>query len=352
MARRFVALDAFRGIAALMVAIYHLKVVGVISELTIVKNSGLFVEFFFILSGFVITHSYGNRINNYRQFKDFSVKRFSRIWPLHFFMLILFLPFVMANLILGIDLGQRFSFYSFISSLFLVQSFTMVSDSWNIPAWSISTEFYTYLIFGLLFLVPNIRRKNNISLLIIIFSFVLLFKNYDINNSIFRCLVSFFLGNLAYKYYLNFRIKPWMEWISLTVIIFTLSYFQGRMLLFVMPFLFFVNIIVFAHETGAISKILKIKYFQLLGVLSYSIYLTHAWFISGIKALSIVSEEVANYKFTETIDGVRFMNFGFGFNDLVFIPFLLIVIGFSFFTHRFIELRFQENINRAYFNKT
>ncbi|CAH7217580.1 Acyltransferase family protein [Vibrio chagasii] len=352
MIKRFDALDAFRGLAALMVAIYHLKVIGVVSELTIVKNSSLFVEFFFVLSGFVIAYSYGDRIKSYKQFKDFSIKRFARVWPLHFFMMVLFIPFVIANLTLGIDLGERFSLYSFLSSFFLVQSFTMVSDSWNVTAWSISTEFYTYLIFGLLCLMPNFHRKPYTSILIVIVSFTFLSLKLDINNSMFRCLASFFLGNLAFRYYLSFKVKPWMEWASIILLIFTLSYYQGRELLFVMPFFFFVTVIVFAHESGVVSKALKMKYFQVLGVLSYSIYLTHAWFISGIKAISIMSEKVINYKFINTIDGVRLIDFGFGFNDFIFIPFLLVVIGFSFFTHRFVELKAQKIINKAYLKKT
>lgn len=47
MRKRFIVLDAFRGIAAILLAIYHLNVLGFISESNIVKNSNLYVDFFF-----------------------------------------------------------------------------------------------------------------------------------------------------------------------------------------------------------------------------------------------------------------------------------------------------------------
>ena len=46
-----------------MVAVFHLNVIGFVSELTIVRNASFFVEFFFVLSGFVIAYSYGEKIN-------------------------------------------------------------------------------------------------------------------------------------------------------------------------------------------------------------------------------------------------------------------------------------------------
>ncbi len=349
MDKRFEALDAFRGIAALIVAVAHLNVVGVISDLTIVKNAFFFVDFFFVLSGFVIAYSYGDKVASYKQFKDFSVKRFARIWPLHCFMLFLFIPFAMANVFLGIELGDRFSIYSFISNFFLVQSFVMIPLSWNITAWSISTEFYTYLIFGFLCLFPFFQRKAYVSVAIIMISFAFMMMKLDINNTLFQCLASFFLGNLAARCYSNFKIKPWMEWAIIIAIVFILSNYQGYELYFIMPFFFFATVIIFSQESGVLSKLLRAKLFQVLGVLSYSIYLTHTWLISAIKALSIVLGKLVDYTFMQSIDGVRFINFGFSNNDFIFVPFLLIVVGFSFLTYKFIEIKCQKAILNSYF---
>ncbi len=60
-----------RGICALLVALFHLKSAGLIADLALVRKGWLFVDFFFVLSGFVIAASYGVRLRSW-----FSVARF------------------------------------------------------------------------------------------------------------------------------------------------------------------------------------------------------------------------------------------------------------------------------------
>lgn len=61
MNKRFEALDAFRGICAISVVIFHMHFIDSITELSFFRGSAIFVEFFFILSGFVLAHGYGSR---------------------------------------------------------------------------------------------------------------------------------------------------------------------------------------------------------------------------------------------------------------------------------------------------
>ena len=79
---RFVALDSWRGIAALMVAAYHFEATWHGHGASLLANSYLFVDFFFVLSGFVIAHAYGAKINSARDLAAFAVRRFGRLWPL------------------------------------------------------------------------------------------------------------------------------------------------------------------------------------------------------------------------------------------------------------------------------
>lgn len=90
----FRTLDSWRGVAALLVALFHLNVYSALYSLDFVRNGYLFVDFFFVLSGFVITHSYAHRLGTPEELGAFAIKRLGRLWPLH---VVVLLAFVIAE---------------------------------------------------------------------------------------------------------------------------------------------------------------------------------------------------------------------------------------------------------------
>ena len=57
--RRFLALDVFRGLAAFGVALFHFRWIDpALQRSTIIDGLDMLVDFFFVLSGFVLTHAY------------------------------------------------------------------------------------------------------------------------------------------------------------------------------------------------------------------------------------------------------------------------------------------------------
>ena len=80
---RFVALDSWRGIAALAVAFRHINGTAPFLNGQFHGNLRLAVDFFFVLSGFVIAMSYGERLAQGFSFLRFMVLRWGRVWPLH-----------------------------------------------------------------------------------------------------------------------------------------------------------------------------------------------------------------------------------------------------------------------------
>lgn len=208
-------------------------------------------------------------------------KRFARLWPLHIFVTFLYIPFAVAvavavaNIFLNINTGDRFSLFSFITNIFLVQSLNLnTGTTWNTPAWSISVEFYTYLIFAMLYTLPCIKKKLIVPIAISLISFLVLYFNSTMGNSsflaIFRCTYSFFLGIIAFKIHDAVKLKPYMEVIIISIAILLLS--LGKIdsdsyIAYLLPLIFFATIIIFSHQDGIVSKLLLNKYLRILGML-------------------------------------------------------------------------------------
>jgi peptidoglycan/LPS O-acetylase OafA/YrhL len=90
MSSKIYQLESLRGIAAVMVVLYHCAGRAKF-EIAFANNFYLFVDFFFVLSGFVIALNYSGKIDTKNDFFDFQFKRFLRLYPLHFAMLVVFL---------------------------------------------------------------------------------------------------------------------------------------------------------------------------------------------------------------------------------------------------------------------
>lgn len=149
---RFVALDALRGIAALGVAAYHVEGGGPLFASTIVRNGWLWVDFFFVLSGFVIAASYGDRLSRGFPVARFMVLRLGRIYPLHALLLAIYLALELAwwawqpaGWGLRAPFSQGRSPALFAAGVLLVQAFVPGQSAWNGQSWSISVELWLYL---------------------------------------------------------------------------------------------------------------------------------------------------------------------------------------------------------------
>ncbi len=80
-AQRYYGLDALRGTAAILVLFYHAN--QKLWESTFFLNSYLAVDFFFMLSGFVIAFSYQRKlVSGEMSFKGFLLTRFVRLYPM------------------------------------------------------------------------------------------------------------------------------------------------------------------------------------------------------------------------------------------------------------------------------
>ena len=130
------------------------SIFGATSGFTVDQYSGflssgyLAVDLFFMLSGFVMAHSYIRRLSTGEVTAgQFLMARFTRIYPLHVFMLALFCAAGLAATALRIDSHREFPVQDLPATLLLIHAWGVLDHlSWNDPSWSISAEWFAYLV--------------------------------------------------------------------------------------------------------------------------------------------------------------------------------------------------------------
>ena len=211
------ALTAIRGLAAWWVVLFHLR--AFLAPwlpgwaMAALAAGNLAVDFFFLLSGFVIYLNYAGRIDGARSVASFLFSRFARVYPLHLLMLLGFLGyFGAAALAGGTSLAAQDPGY-FLASLFLVQNWgALDGPAWNVPAWSISAEAFAYLAFpALLALLAPQRRPGwtlagaivllGLSVQPFFAAFGYPFPDAVAETGLFRCVVQFAMGMLLCELY-------------------------------------------------------------------------------------------------------------------------------------------------------
>lgn len=361
---RYVVLDSLRGVCACMIVIFHLTSQGVIHNLPVIQNGYLFVDFFFVLSGFVIGSSYGERLKANLSIGRFMWFRLGRIYPLHFVVLMIFLAFEIFFALVAPTAANRPPFEGAMAlpylgySLLFVQIFFGLDAVWNPPSWSIAAEMWTYLIFALL-LRFAFRWTVPICIAIACAAPLIISQLTDRNLNVFhegallRCMFGFSLGIIGW------RLADWVAQIRISqhgsdlievavfiVVVLFVSIAGTSPLSLIAPFLFCVTLLVFSRQQGVVSRILMRPSFVLLGTLSYSIYMIH-WFLLWrfINGLSLV-EALTGFNLVHSVDGRNSVGGGALFGDMMSILFLGIVICASWFSYNFVELPGQRFVRR------
>jgi peptidoglycan/LPS O-acetylase OafA/YrhL len=353
--KRFTTLDSFRGVCALLVVFYHLHVVGSFTEMPFFRRVDILLNFFFVLSGFVLAHSYGMKLR--LGFKDFFISRFFRLYPLHLTMLLVFIAFELVRWAAynkGFNLNNvpftgLFAPAEILPNLLLLQAWTTLTEtmSFNYPSWSISIEFYIYMLFGLV-CIFSMRNRFLLAACISVIAFVLIFTENE--PLVWRAMLGlscFFAGNITYLVYrlIRDRFVP-VQW-SMTVLECLLMFatywlimndFEDRSP--IASLMFCLLVLVFAFEGGLVSALLKTGLFTLLGKLSYSIYMTHASLLFCLSTVFIVAQKLTGRDMAPMIEGQRYMDTGsLLINNGFVVVVTLAALGLAALAHTYIEMK-------------
>ena len=368
---RFIVLDGWRGICALLVALHHFALAGPIYGLALIRNANLFVDFFFVLSGFVITHAYGQRIGTASTAASFILKRLGRVWPVHLAMLLLLICLEAARASLGGAGLDRppftgvDSWTTILPNALLLHAFnTLGGLSWNVPSWSISVEMGAYAVFAA-GLMAFRSRLPWFAAFVVAVSVTMLanmpnrYVDATQDFGLFRGLIGFFLGHLVYQLRARqvgpaFAVLPRateLEW-AITVLVFLFVCAAGEgWLPLLAPFLFAAAVYLFSFESGALSRALTLPASTFLGKVSYSIYMVHYPIVLIVGAVcAFASKRFGLHLVVAGKDRMadKLLDFGSASSDgLATLLFLGITIGAAAMTYYFIERPGQDMVLRA-----
>jgi peptidoglycan/LPS O-acetylase OafA/YrhL len=352
---RFVVLDSLRGICALMIALYHLKAYSIFKQIPFFTNAYLFVDFFFVLSGFVIAINYQTRLTSGFGIKKFILLRFGRLYPLYLVVLVCF--FIREALIGGPTAfaTPEKSLDTMLTDVFLIQCFGLYSFlSWNWPGWSIAAEFWTCVLFALVATfwpqrIVAILSAASIFALYIIASQTNAGINVTYNFGMLRSIIGFSTGVVVFAiwektngYQVEERLAFVIEMFCvISVVVFVSIVAQSNYSLFA-PLVFAIVVLVFAKERGAISNFLKHRFFNMLGLLSYSIYLVHL-FVNGMMVRAVSGIELlSGHQFITKVSNEDKVIDYLGVNLTqanIWVPvYLILVVGVAAFTYRYVEV--------------
>ena len=316
--QRYEILDGLRGVAALMVIIFHffeLYSFGNPSK-QIINHGYLAVDFFYVLSGFVLGYAYDDRWDK-MSYWDFYKRRLIRLHPM-----------VIAGSLLGMcyfflgecinspnieSVNPLYFFLTIIMSILMIPCPAQMdirgwgeTNSFNGPNWTLTYEYIVNILYSLIF-----RRLHTIIIGILTLASTLLLVNLTCNFDIFnvmnerennkytviggwsltscelcvgftRLFYPYFAGYLVYRLKLKIRI-PYSFIICSIILITFLSMprlekegypiFNGIYEAIVIILIFPLVIIIGAGDTTKNEILTKICKF--IGELSYPIYITH-----------------------------------------------------------------------------
>jgi peptidoglycan/LPS O-acetylase OafA/YrhL len=339
---RIPSLDGVRGIAATGIMLFHFSYyyapqAGLFRSVPVFYRAYLCVDLFFLLSGFVMGHVYGQRLaSDWRQhWWDFARMRFARLYPL---IVLTTLVLVIAHATFKVPVESvSFTLGSLALQPLLLQVWGN-GLSWNYPAWSISTEAAAYVLF--VFCARPLLRERHPGLVAVACVAVLagvsvedhgMLHVYGGLRALLRTWAEFTLGVLLYRAHASGAPLPRGRLLLIGAACLVLGKASGWDVFVIGAFACLILYAVDAETMPA--RILNSRAAVALGTWSYSIYLWHVpthYMVMGI--LGAAGHPVAGLSPSEA--------------RILIVATMLAVIGLSAISFRYFERPIRRLIRR------
>lgn len=305
----FIYLTMLRGFAALWVGVHHaflslekLDIESLNLFKMFIMKGWLAVDLFFMLSGFILAHSYQDQMKtlSFHSSKNFIINRIARIFPAHLFVMLIFGLLVLVINYSGINFktASDYSLKNYLSQVFLLHGIGIIKpQGWNIATWSISSELLAYLTFPLIILLFNrwiIKASLNLIIILVIMITTVTLgwvlnegKKFMLDHefSAVRILSEFVIGICLCQLYRKLN----KSYIYLPVLLLAISGIFIQTLIIKESFYDFIYLFYFMAIILSLGLLPqsrnRMPLLSFFGKISYSFYLIHSLVIIGLNQL-------------------------------------------------------------------
>ncbi len=345
------SLESLRGVAALLVAFFHVAFSNPVSGWNVVRNGYLLVDLFFVLSGFVMAHAYGARLQTRADAREYLWLRLGRIYPLHLVMTGVFLLLETARWVaqargaaLATPAFSTNSPWALLVNVLLLNAHGLTNElTFNGPSWSIGAEFWAYLAFAGVSLAGLRGRARAVVALVASASlygtlYVLHPQSLDVHfhGGVLRCLAGFSLGLVVFELAAVVRragrlAAELLSLLGLLGVAAVLGFSRSGALDYALPAAsaLIITGIAAAPDT-TLGRALSARPLLWLGKISFSLYMVH---VALLRVLTPVLQRLAHGRVDEA--GVLVVPEAWGAAWLV--VYLAALLPLSAASYRFIE---------------
>jgi peptidoglycan/LPS O-acetylase OafA/YrhL len=303
-------LVSIRGLAAWLVVFFHSIALlhSAMPQLPpslfrLIGHGYLAVDFFFVLSGFIIFINYHEKFGAhfYHNAKTFYWNRISRIYPVHIVMLFAYLLLCVAFRYASASraLPAEFTAASFWQSALLIHAWSGSPTSWNVPSWSISAEWFVYLLFPFVavFFQTRIRRllAHFLAAAAILVTLCAIYSALGIDSlglattttPLVRAFFEFLMGAVAGSLFIHHAALLNRSHLAVALLIAavgTVVFFFDFPNYATVPLLFFLVVVFLSVDTSWLARMLSNKVLVYIGEISYSTYMVHYFVYDVLKA--------------------------------------------------------------------
>jgi peptidoglycan/LPS O-acetylase OafA/YrhL len=287
-------------VAAMTVALAHLRPPLPYDAQVFFLWQNAAVDLFFCLSGFTLSYVYSREKF---QFSSYLTARVARVYPLYFVTLVIAGAFYVWPLVIDpITYPVRTALSDFLLQALMLNSWPIIGSGvhWNFPAWSISVEWFCYVLLFPWLLLQKAPRSTPIKLLCLVVlsavSYSLFMNYYDerLTNAelyvaksqwsywvnLLRGVFGFTAGWIVFASFekrdglhafcTKFSTPICLAFISVLVLWYCRR-IHSQALVFLFPFV----VLAVTDPASTTSRLLGSRMLHFLGVISYSIYMTH-----------------------------------------------------------------------------